>query len=123
MRLLEETPDESLWRGDILRLVDDYDRGPGSGPVDLMVFDPYQDGRGLGVVVASGYKAGAILSVFPEESCAPGKRSLETAWLLRHWNEWFCYTYEQDPSGNLVPLPLGGTQILAWDEREIVVKT
>ena len=123
MRLLADTPDASLWRGDILRLADDYDRGPGSGPVDLMVFDPHEDDRGLGVIVVSGYKAGSTLSIFPKESCAPGKRSLETRWLLRHWSEWFCYTYEQDASGNLVPLPIEDTKILAWDEREIVAKS
>lgn len=123
MRLLTDLADESLWRGDILRLAQNYDLGPGSPPVDLMVFDPNEDGRGLGLIVASGYKSGAILSIFPAESCATGKRSLETAWLLRHWNDWFCYTYEQDASGNPVPMPLEGTQILGWDEREIVARS
>ncbi|MGB6118182.1 MAG: Imm45 family immunity protein [Mesorhizobium sp.] len=123
MRLLTSIPDESLWRGDIIRLARNYDLGPQSAPVDLMVFDPNEDGRGLGVIVVSGYKSGAVLSVFPEESCGAGKRSLETSWLLRHWNDWFCYTYERDASGNLVPLPIEGTQILAWDEREIVAKS
>lgn len=122
MRLLTDMPDESLWRGDILRLKHNYDLGPGSPPVDLMVYDPHHDDSGLGVMVVSGYKAGATLSIFSAESCKPGARSLETAWLLRNWNDWFCYTYGQDENGKLLPLPVEDTLVIGWDEREIVIR-
>jgi hypothetical protein len=120
--LLTDMPDESLWAGDVIRLVDDHDLGPGAGPVDLMLFDP-RDGAGLGVVVLSGGKSGLILSVFPGASCGTGKRSLETAWLLRHWDDWFCYTYPRDEAGRPIPLPLEGTLVIRPDEREISIKT
>ncbi len=120
-RQLTDLPGESLTAGDVLRLVHDYDLGPGSPPVDLMVFDP-RDGAGLGVIVVSGYKAGLVLSIFPAASCGPGKRSLETAWLLRHWNDWFCYTYPRDEAGRLIPLPVQGTLVIRPDEREISIR-
>jgi len=121
-RLLTELPDESLWRGDIIRLVHNYDLGPGSESVDLMVYDPRDDAVGLGVIVVSGYKSGLTLSIFPKTSCAAGKRSLETSWLLRHWDDWFCYTYHQDDRGKLIPVPVEGTLIIRPDEREISIK-
>jgi len=120
-RLLTDLPDASLWRGDIIRLAHNYDTGYGTGPVDLMVYDPYEEGRGLGVIVASGYKAGNVLSIFPEASLGAGKRSLETAWLLANWSDWFCFTYEND-GDKPRPVPVEGTLILDWSEREIVVK-
>lgn len=120
--LLTEMADESLWRGDVIRLVHNYDLGPGSEPVDLMVYDPHQDEAGLGLVVVSGYKSGLTLSIFPVASCGAGKRSLETSWLLRHWNDWFCYTYPTDENGRLIPVPLEGTLVIRPDEREISIK-
>lgn len=122
MPLLTAMPNESLWRGDIIRLVHNHDLGPGSGPVDLMVYDPHVDDAGLGVIVVSGYKSGLSLNIFPMASCGTGKRSLETSWLLRHWNDWFCYTYPRSEGGKLVPLPLEGTLVIRWDEREILVR-
>lgn len=122
MPLLTEMPDESLWCGDIVRLVHNYDLGPGSEAVDLMVYDPNQDDAGLGVMVVSGYKSGLTLSVFPGSSCGPGMRSLETSWLLRHWDNWFCDTYPRDEAGGLVPVPVEGTLVIRWDEREIVIR-
>ncbi len=54
--------------GDVLRLPENYDLGPGSEPVDLLVYDPRDDEYGLGLMVVSGYKAGLIFSIFPRES-------------------------------------------------------
>lgn len=122
MRLLTDLHGESLWRGDIIRLVDNYDLGPGSGPVDLMVYDPHQDDAGMGLMVVSGEKAGLTLSIFPLASKGNGKRSLETAWLLRNWNDWFCYTYGADENGGLLPVPVEGTLVIAPHEREIVIR-
>lgn len=121
-RLLTDMPGESLWRGDILRLVHNYDLGPGSPPVDLMVYDP-RDDAGLGVMVVSGYKAGLTLSIFPAESRASGTRSLETSWLLQNWNDWFCYSHPLDQDGRPIPIPVAGTLVIDWSERELVVIT
>ena len=123
MRLLTEMAGESLWRGDVIRLVHNYDLGSGSPPVDLLVYDPRDDHCGLGLMVMSGYKAGLTLSVFPVASTLPGKRSLEVSWLLENWDKWFCYTYEQDEQGGLKPLSVEGTLVLDWSEREIVIRT
>ena len=60
--------------------------------------------------------------IFPAASLKPGQRSLETAWLLRHWNEWLCYTCSSDGQGELVALPVEGTQVIRWDEREISIR-
>ena len=65
---------------------------------------------------------GLTLSIFPKASCGKGKRSLETSWLLSHWNDWFCYTYMNDELGQPAPVPVEGTLVIQWDEREIVIK-
>ena len=121
MRRLTDIRGESLWRGDIVRLVHNYDLGPGSEPVDLMVYDPGGENDGLGLIVVSGYKAGLTLSILPAESLGKEKRSLSVAWLLDHWDEWFCYTYHLDAAGRPMPVPVEGTVVLDWAEREIVV--
>lgn len=120
--LLTEFPEESLWAGDVIRLVHNYDLGPDSPPVDLMVYDPRDSDVGLGVIVVSGRKSGLTLNIFPKASCTPGSRNLETVWLLRHWNDWFCYTYVQDEAGQLVPVPIDGTLVIRPDEREITIR-
>jgi len=53
-RLLTDIPDESLWAGHVIRLVNNYDLGPGSAPVDPMVYDTRDSDVGLGVIVVSG---------------------------------------------------------------------
>jgi hypothetical protein len=93
MPLLQALDDPRLYPGDILRLDDDYDLGPGSGPVDLMVFDPRDDGCGLGLIVTSGYKAGLVLHVFPADSRPAAGSGLCAAWLLANWDAWMVYTY------------------------------
>jgi len=47
MLLLLESGRTELWRGDILRLPENDDLGPGSGPVDVLVYDPHDDTCGL----------------------------------------------------------------------------
>lgn len=123
MRMLAGMAGESLWRGDVIRLAHNYDLGSGSPPVDLIVYDPHCDDAGLGLLVVSGYKAGLTLSVFPVQSSLPGQRSLEVSWLIEYWDSWFCYTHETDEAGGMKPLPLEGTQVLDWSEREIVVRS
>ncbi len=94
MPLLTALAGEAIGPGDMLRLSENYDTGPGSGPVDLMVFNPREDDRGLGLIVTSGYKAGLILSVFP---CASNhaKGGLSVDWLVANWDDWFVFTYDR----------------------------
>ena len=83
MPLLLESGCSELWRGDILRLPESY-LGPGSGPVDLLVYDPRDDSCGLGLMAASGYKAGLIWSILPIESRRPDAIRIDMGWLRRH---------------------------------------
>ncbi len=110
---LLDLDDDSLYPGDILRLSDNYDTGPGSGPVDLMAFNPRQDGRGLGLIVVSGYKAGLILHVFPRESTHPAGLGIGVPWLRANWDDWFVYTYHKDR------IPIEKAVVLRKDERTL----
>jgi hypothetical protein len=75
----------SLWRGDVLRLPASY---PYEDIVDFMVFDPLKEGKGMGLIVATGYKAGIIRNVLIAESVPEGTRSLSTRWLVENWEKW-----------------------------------
>jgi len=90
--LLTELQDRRLFPGDILRLSDNYDTGPGSGPVDLLVTHLREEDSGYSLVVASGYKAGLILHTFPLNSMHRSGGGLSVRWLIDHWNDWFVYT-------------------------------
>ncbi|MFT3989462.1 Imm45 family immunity protein [Aestuariivirga sp.] len=65
-------------------------RCPGSYPhecvVDLLVYDPNDAGRGMGLMVDSGYKAGLALVILPLESGAG--RSIDPHWLRQNWKSW-----------------------------------
>ncbi len=109
---LTELAGQSLGRGDILRLSENYDLKPGSGPVDLMVFDPQDDAVGLGLIVTSGYKAGLILHEFPVASIhAEGGLSVD--WLISNWDNWFRFTYHDDR------IPVEDARVLRWDARTL----
>lgn len=112
MPLLTTLRDGSLDPGDILRLSDNYDLGPGSGPVDLMVFHPRDDESGLGLIVASGYKAGLVLHVFPTASNQPDG-GLSVDWLLANWHDWFVYTYHR------AQIPVESAVVLRKDARTL----
>ena len=96
MPLLVELDDQRLFAGDILRLSDNYDTGPATGPVDLLVYDPRDDGYGLGLITASGYKAGLVFCIFPKESDHAGGIGLSAKWLIANWDIWITYTYHPD---------------------------
>ncbi len=113
MPLLLDLADARLYPGDILRLSDNYDTGPGSGPVDLMVFHPREDNRGLGLIVVSGYKAGLILHVFPRQSTHPEGFGLSVAWLMQNWDTWIVYTYSKDR------IPIEKAVVLRKEERTL----
>ena len=111
---LTHLTDRRLFAGDILRLSDNYDAGPGSGPVDLMVFDPRDVDAGLGVIVTSGYKAGLILHVFPRESVAPDGLGLCADWLVANWDRWIAYTYHPKDR-----IPVEKARVLRKEERSL----
>ena len=111
MPLLVDLAGETLGPGDIVRLSDNYDTGPGSGPVDLMVYDPRQDDCGLGMIVASGYKSGLILHDFPLASHSP-QGGLSVDWLIANWHDWFVFTYHEDHR-----IPVEQTRVLRWNAR------
>ena len=109
---LKDIPHGALAIGDILRLPENYDLGPGSGPVDLMVYSPRDDACGEGLVVASGYKAGLIFSIFPRASIHPQKYGLSADWLIDNWGDWFRFTYHGDQR-----IPVEKARVLRVDAR------
>lgn len=118
MPLLVDMKGDTLAGGDILRLSDNYDTGPDSGPVDLMVYSPRDDAYGQGLIVVSGYKAGLIFSVFPRESIHPEKFGLSVDWLVDNWNDWFQYTYHRDRK-----IPVDKARVLRVDARTMPEET
>ena len=109
-RLLDR-PNESLWRGDIIRLAHNPGLGPDSGPTDFMLYELWGYDEKLGMLILDGYKAGMPLLYFPEESQGEGL-SLETSWLIRNWNQWICYFYHLDENEVPIPLPIEGTEVI-----------
>lgn len=114
MPLLTELRGEALAGGDILRLSDNYDTGPGTGPVDLLVYSPRDDAFGEGLIVASGYKAGLIFQIFPKQSIHPTKFGLSVDWLIANWNDWFQYSYHTDQL-----IPVENARVLRVDARTL----
>jgi hypothetical protein len=95
MPLLLSLAGTAIGPGDILRLSENYDTGPGTGPVDLMVYNPRDSDVGLGLIVTSGYKAGLVLNIFPRDS-NHAKGGLSVDWLIANWDDWFVFTYASD---------------------------
>lgn len=116
MPFLTDYGEEALFTGDILRLPENYDLGPGSAPVDLMVFEPLDEECGLGLVVVSGYKAGLVYALLPVDSLKGGSRSICMDWLKREWNRWFCYAFGDE----MKIIAMEKTRLFSWDKREIV---
>jgi hypothetical protein len=114
MPRLLDLAEDFLIVGDLIRLSDNYDLGSSSGPVDLLVFDPREDGAGLGLIVTSGYKAGLVFAVLPAESRFERKPALSKDWLIENWDKWFVFTYQGGP------VPIVDTVILRWNERMTV---
>lgn len=114
MPLLRDFADDALVVGDIIRICDNYDLGPGSGPVDLLIFDPADGDAGVGLMVVSGYKAGLVFAILPKESRSTEGLALSRMWLIENWDKWFVFTYQGDP------IPIGDTRVLRWNERKIM---
>ncbi len=116
MVLLVESGDEALFTGDILRLPENYDLGPGSPPVDLMVFEPFDEECGLGLIVLTGYKAGLIFAHLPLSSLHGGSRAVSLSWLKDNWDRWFCYEH----ADGMRVIAMDQASVLRWDKREIL---
>jgi hypothetical protein len=89
---LADHPDEKIWRGAVFRCRGVY---PHEEVVDFLLVDiPHLDGFGL--VVSTGYKAGLLLAVLPEEARAQGEKAkaISTSWLVVNWTE---RIFECDP--------------------------
>ncbi|MBP1859152.1 Imm45 family immunity protein [Rhizobium herbae] len=101
--------------GDVLRLPENYDLGPGSGPVDLLVFDPPDDDCGPGLMVVSGHKSGQTFCIFPSESRSE-HGGLSAGWLLENWDQWFRFSSVDQP------MPADGASVISsyslLDEEE-----
>lgn len=115
MAQLKDTAGGALCIGDILRLPENYDLGPGSAPVDLMVYEPQDEDCGLGLLVISGYKAGLVYALLPLASLKDGMRALDTDWLTENWNRWFCYEH----GDGMRVIDIDGVKVLGWDKRII----
>ncbi len=79
---LIDLPEDNIFRGAVLRFPAKY---PYEDIVDFMVFDPSEDGKGMGLITSSGYKSGLICVVLPLES---GERAISKSWLLDNWKYW-----------------------------------
>lgn len=108
---LADLPDQSLWRGDVIRLPHHPGLGPDSRPVDLLIYELWGYEEVLGLMVMRGYQAGMPLFYAPKESQGRGKLSLETSWLHANWDKWFVYAYHLDENENPAPMPMAGTMV------------
>ncbi len=76
----------AIWRGAVLRFPA---HSPYESIVDLLVFDPTDHGRSLGLMVDSGYKAGLTLVLLPKESAgAYDGHRICPDWLVSNWSTW-----------------------------------
>lgn len=98
----------SLGIGGVLRLPENYDLGPGSAPVDLLVRRLNEEGPAL--VVASGQKAGLVFAILPG-AARGADRGLNAAWLRANWNRWFRFTALD------APVPMDEALAIGWHER------
>jgi hypothetical protein len=108
---LFDLPDQSLWRGDVIRLPHHPSVDRNSPPVDLLICELWGYDQILSLMIIQGYKAGMPMFHAPKESQGEGRLSLETAWLRANWSEWFVYTYELDENDNPVPMPMTGVMV------------
>lgn len=54
----------------------------------FLVYQPNDSKRGLGLIVATGYKSGLILVVLPIESDFNGGGAIDRDWLISNWSKW-----------------------------------
>ena len=88
--------EEHLWRGAVLRCAGVH---PHEGVVDFMLVDVAPVGA-FALLVTTGYKAGLLLAVLPDEARSPQHPgAVSTSWLLANWTE---RIYGTDPDTVMV---------------------
>jgi hypothetical protein len=82
-KLTDPAPDE-IWRGAIFRFPA---RWPYEDTVDYLLADQPD---GLVLVVATGYKAGILKLVLPDEAyvARDGVRAISRSWMVSNWERW-----------------------------------
>jgi hypothetical protein len=110
--LLLDRPDESLWRGDIIRLAHDPSLGPCSPTADYMLYELWGYDDRLGLLKLDGYKAGLPMLYFPVESQGTDGLCLQSSWLIASWDRWMCYFTHPDGVDPPIPLPIGQTVVI-----------
>ena len=75
--------DEPLAHGTIFQCT--KAESPYEDSVDYLLCDLSE---GLGFIVCSGYKAGLVYRIFPDEAYAPNTRMLNPKWIRAHWKDW-----------------------------------
>ena len=82
---LVEYEEEIIWRGHRIRyLADAYE---GSITRELMVYLPIATAD-IGLICISGYSAGDLHFILPEESLVKGTRGLSRDWLIENFNKY-----------------------------------
>ncbi|KAF0177183.1 MAG: hypothetical protein IV086_06955 [Hyphomonadaceae bacterium] len=83
-RKLTDPAPEEIWRGAVFRFPA---RWPYEDTVDYLLTDQNGD---FALVVATGYKAGIIKLVLPDEAYAPreGARAISRSWMISNWERW-----------------------------------
>ncbi len=82
---LKGYPKDAIYRGAILRF-------PAKPPyekfVEFLVYEHGDEAFGLGLMVASGYKAGLPARLLPKESLSADKMGIDVGWLAANWSTW-----------------------------------
>jgi len=77
---------ESLQRGSVIRCAGTY---PYEDYVDFMIIEyPCSQNVQYALMVDSGYKAGLIFAVLPEEANAIKGSGINIDWLKTNWSKW-----------------------------------
>lgn len=91
---LTELPDDILWHGAVFRC---KGQRPFEEIVDFMLMCYPNSPSGFAIYCISGYCAGNIEVVLPEEALASGVVGISTAWLQSNWTRW---VYRDCPAEN-----------------------
>ena len=88
---LTDFKNERIYRGTLLRLPGGY---PYESFVDFMVINLHGD---MALLVASGYKAGLIRQILPDEALVvSGAKAISHTWLIENWEQWVAQGSVQD---------------------------
>ena len=80
--MLDKIGDRPLPPGTILRFAAAW---PYEDMVDFMIVS-FPDGCGF--VVTTGYKAGLIVVILPQQAMPEGQIAISASWLARNWTHW-----------------------------------